>query len=1374
MNRIARRVALMGMVGAIAGAAAAAARREVDDAWWTTPAQPPASLLRAVLGPNADAEWDITGGAPAKDGGPFSLAASSDLDRPVLVCGPVGATLQGRTAYGSVEVSCRVRLAPTPAKPSAVFALTVGRDPTNSASPGRTVSLSGTYDGDIAITTPGASPRYDLRAYDTIMPTWDDAMRIPIEQDMATLPRAQDKWVSLRWQIAPGWGRVWVDDRLVATRTSSNAPLRPGLLSMRLDPGTQLAEFHVRPLPGDQLRTDPSFEPISLDGYVRDRALANGVAVAPDALPFGREVQVGGVPFRFATREAGRPTPDHLDLSRSLYRQANAEGYQPAYVHRFSGSFVVDPARITLRIPNGRYDALHVIAAFDGEKDRIPLMSAVFFRPDAGFVQFFQADVPGLSDSPRGGAVPLPVKLESGRSANLWLVTIPLDPARLASFSDMDFIELELTKQMKLFRSYPDPISYGWHQAGPPSGVHVYALTLHRPDVELSVAPKRFGDSWTDPEVPTYIVSLSNRTARTRPVELALQTLSHDGQSSTRVVRAVSATPGQLLRIEIPCPVKRNGSHELRVTLTDTGRVWTETRYFARLAPDTRAANWSEGQGPMFSYWSYFGGHYTPPEADIRDVMARAGARSAPGGRGNAWPITPQWGWAGEEPLDRARYDAYKTNAVELIRAKQGDSPNFVTFFPEPHISRDLTAGNPPDYWGDPPYAPNAEEQKALRVHFNTARAAAEGVRAAWPQSRILIPWGDPLYVIPLLRAGFPTSLLDGSGLDMIGFERLPEQQIAQQSTHRLYFLREEYRKAGVTNPLLWYVEGTFVPTEPGACTWDEQAERFHRWTLLSLAYGCDRYYSGWFAYDCGSYYGAEHYGGCGIQRRLPYADPKPAYAHFATMTRMLERTRFDRWLPTGSRSVYALRFDRLAGGSVYALWTVRGRRPAQLALETNGVVTVTDSMDNGAPVRSTNGTADVTLTPSPIYVTGPLVTSIALGPPDHRGCVEEARGREQQTWHTGPGFAPPPPVARTTILSTMGDGSWSIPGARDADYENNNYDVRRYPGRMIARTELRTDFPEIEQRPRGALAVHLEAQQERERPFMPWYSVLTPARPIEIPGKASALGLWVRAASDWGRVVYCLRDAKGERWISIGTKDDWNCNDPHNWSVFNFDGWRYLRFEMPAHSGYDRFRESGTTWWGHRGGDGIVDLPLSIESVIVERRTHVMYVNTPEPADPADVLLADLTAEYASASDATPEAIRVSRLRMPLPKTARTLPNPIERMLATNALPAAAIDSVRQPDWGYDGTSCHVFFREQPGAAQYQVWVAAYPDGRGAVALGAMPASGGLVRGLRPARKLYLWLTYTEKPEAGAKTGRQSKPSAPFEIELVDAFGMK
>src|SRR4051812_17010225 len=420
-----------------------------------------------------------------------------------------------------------------------------------------------------------------------------------------------------------------------------------------------------------------------------------------------------------------------------------------------------------------------------------------------------------------------------------------------------------------------------------------------------------------------------------------------------------------------------------------------------------------------------------------------------PMGGPNAWAVSAQRDWAAEEKPDPAKYEAYKTMAVEALRKVQGDHPDVVTFFAAPHIPRDLTAGNLPEYWGEPPYQMNDEEKQSLLTFMNTARSAAEGVRAAWPKTKVLIPWGDPLFVAPFLRAGFPKNLIDGSGLDMIGFERLPEQQLYQMSTHRLYELREEYRKAGIANPTLAYIEGTFVPTEPGACTWEEQAERYHRWTLLSLAYGVDRFYSGWFSHDCGNYYGAEHYGGCGIFRRIPYSDPKPGYAHYATMTRILERSKFDKWLPTGSMTAYALKFAKPEVGSIYALWNIRGKRTATLTLEKDGPITVTDSMDNATTLKSANRAVTVTIGTSPIYLTGAgEVQSISLGAPDNSESVEWARNRNQETWQTGPAKRSAP-VGQEVTIANLGDGSWTLAEERDAAYENNTFDAKSYLGHM-------------------------------------------------------------------------------------------------------------------------------------------------------------------------------------------------------------------------------------------------------------------------------------------------------------------------------------
>src|SRR5262249_40228374 len=144
-------------------------------------------------------------------------------------------------------------------------------------------------------------------------------------------------------------------------------------------------------------------------------------------------------------------------------------------------------------------------------------------------------------------------------------------------------------------------------------------------------------------------------------------------------------------------------------------------------------------------------------------------------------------------------------------------------------------------------------------------------------------------------------------------------------------------------------------------------------------------------------------------------------------------------------------------------------------------------------------------------------------------------------------------PGANAVALGNLGDGSWTMSAERDADYENVHVEfIKKFPGKFSVKA---AEGPQAGEK---ALAVHLE-KQEKERRTMPFYTTLVPQKPLVIPGKASHLGLWVKAASDWGRVVYCLKDAKGERWLSVGKKGEWNVDDTHNWSAFNFDGWRYL-----------------------------------------------------------------------------------------------------------------------------------------------------------------------------------------------------------------------
>ena len=296
---------------------------------------------------------------------------------------------------------------------------------------------------------------------------------------MARIPTTHDRWYTVRIESGPGDVRFWLDDRLVAIKR--NHDLTSGSIArLQLSPGTELLRADLTTL---ETRTH---EMIPLGGYSNEVNFLDS-QVKHEVLPLGETLKVGDVPF--AMPHVNLEGKDHIDIGKSLFRHANQEGYFPTYEHTWigpPGPARRDPARIQLRVPNARYEALYLLAAADGAANSVPLVTAMFYRPGAGFAENFEATVP-LATADSSGATPYPVTLANGKKANLWLVKIPLDPGRLTAFADMDIVEIELTKKVHQFRSYPDPILYGWHQGGLPSGVHVFGVTLQEfaPPVRL-------------------------------------------------------------------------------------------------------------------------------------------------------------------------------------------------------------------------------------------------------------------------------------------------------------------------------------------------------------------------------------------------------------------------------------------------------------------------------------------------------------------------------------------------------------------------------------------------------------------------------------------------------------------------------------------------------------------------------------------------------------------------------------------------------------------------------------------------------------------------------------------------------------------------
>jgi hypothetical protein len=1196
--------------------------------------------------------------------------------------------------------------------------------------------------------------------------TWPDLVRRRIEADTAAEPRLTQRWITLRYQLRKNEARVYLDDRLL--RGGFHPKLETsGFVQMTFTRGVEIASLSVAPLPPAEQR----FETVPLEGYANSDRF-RGDVVKLEGRGSGKPIQVGGVPFLLPPADA--QNRDHVDLKPSWLSCGVLEGDFYAgegEVSRWRGALAPEPGRIQFRVPNGQYTKLHLLAAFSGEADTTPIVTAQFYRDYAGHPVNFATTVPLFSAAGQPHALAVP--LGSGAKANLHLVTIPLSPNGAAAFSDIPYLEFELTKQVRTFRTFPDPIQYSQHGAGLPSGVHVFAITLERPAVEVDFQPDVFAHVWTAPANPSYTAKLKNTTTAPQTVSLELTTTSHDGQQTTVVSKVATVPAGAEQAVPLPLNLLvKYGYHAVELKIGNNGEIRTQRRSLAYLHPDTRErGGWEEGKGPIFGLWDWNGGHLTPSGLPRLKVMAAAGMESAMTSFAQfpeeeqkflesigaqsffvAYQLAMTKDTLGGKEWDPKKPAEMQAALVEWLKkqpmAKPSkiNKPELAVFFAEPMLGP-VSYMSLPENYGEPPYQMTPDEKAAFQKYLDQFVIAGQAIKKEWPGAKLLMPWGIPSFPIPFLRYSKEArELMDGPAIDIVLFERLPEMQLHQVTMSCcLWQLEQEWLKTGKPWPHFSTIEGPAVsPARPGALTAQQEADHSIRAYMILTAYGTTRHLGWPVAFHCGGYWGETHYGG-GLCDPQPLLSPRPVFSAFATMTRQLNRMNFVKSVDTGSNTVFCYEFKHYKTGELlHVLWTLRGTRPVSIPVGPGVKPAVFDQMDNATVLEPKANVATFLVSTSPCYLRGLTADAkITLAAPDHSDAQ---------------------PAAEKVELGQLGDGTWKLSAERDAIYEDSHAEfIRRFPGKFTIKPQAA---------PAGfgkALGVHLE-KQDKERKTMPFYTTLVPAAPIVIPGKPSHLGLWVKVSSDWGRMVYCLKDARGERWVSVGQKGEWNVDDTHCWSQFCFDGVRYLRFEMPGNEPHDAYRDMGTTFWGHYGaGDGIVDYPLTLEKIIVERRTHVIAGTKLVPASADDVLLGSLYAEYETAADKTPEAVRLASLRMPLPAGAPELGNPIKKLTDTGIGVGPVITKVTPPEREYDGKRCHVHFAAVPAAVKYDVWVSPYADGRGAVQLGTgWTKPGELLTGLGPNIDLYLFVVGNDT------AGKPSKPGPAFKVNLKDMFPMK
>ena len=944
------------------------------------------------------------------------------------------------------------------------------------------------------------------------------------------------------------------------------------------------------------------YVPVAIDGYSSDSV--GEISAHP-------HVTVANIPFDLVTK----PGADNFFLKSAGWPdwQKDPSSYYAPYDK--GPETPGDPQRPMFKVPVADYSAVYLLAATDNDR---ALSNVVSFRIGAMdgarrvALHDFTATVPRFDEAKAPGiSAVLPTK-----AGNVFLVRVPLGEALAQDFKEEWALDVEVTKELRLAIRRPDPCRFQIRPLGAPSGVHIFGMTFQRSPVQMEVTTDEAGHVFNEPQVPTFHAKLRHVGPRAGKLSLEAVATDYYGQVTKARVEELDFPKNGELTKAVSIPVPRRGYHRLAIrVMQGSAELLRRETTFAVLPPDTR----QHRDASPFGTWDFSGGHYTPDEAaEVGPLYVKAGLR---------------YGMFGFTAEERKRYGVLSgtesRNADTLAKALEKDAtqPKSILIFHENAISGPHIVRTPDVFTGRAPYQLDEKEQAKFDAMWKEATETAQAARAQFPEAKLAFGNGNPQLLEEFARHKFPAALFDSRGNEAGCFMRMPETQPLDFVANNagLWMDRQILDAYGYQDkPITQCYEICYPNTNPGNLSLRTQGSYFIRHAMHSLAWGVPIVRQGSLT-DMGNSYYFSNWGASGFCFGKPDVRPKPSYVAMATMTQQLDGAKFARVVPAGSPVVYAVEFKKSDGGVVTVLWTLRGSR--QLTLDVGGVVT--DLMGNEKPLPLTDGKAQLDILDEPVFLaTSRGISSIIPGKATMEGRPERA--------------------SKPFIVSTLGAlADWKIETERSTELEFYNFDTPRRKGDF--------DF-----QPVGDFEGETHALKITPRlpvpgsTFLPMYGVLAHAQGVPLPGEPTEIGLMVNGNGGWGRILFELEDAGGQRWTSIGAPmtgeatrwmadwmseselaamktmsvSDWNTNDPWQRSRINFEGWRYLRFPLPGNYPGEGYHWPYSSQWKHTG-DGVVKYPLRFKKLIVELPEKVLRFTDYSPVPRPEIYVKDLTVTY-------------------------------------------------------------------------------------------------------------------------------------------------
>ena len=889
----------------------------------------------------------------------------------------------------------------------------------------------------------------------------------------------------------PGWAGQTVSLALALTGDTCGVLFNGGeLLSIRnastpgrqLEVGAQRLTLRTcRVLPG----VSPRYSLLSGDAVARLNLgpQPQGAAHGPSTGPALALVSIGDVPMLVTRGADGEP----VTLAVSAER-------------RKAGTWSEGKGMPTHPVPDGPYSAAYLLLRCPPTAEgqvramgfglRVPEMAA------ADLHNVYLGDA-AVRSSDEGVTVrPVPALGEGWH-----FVRVPLNPAA----QDMSGFHACFVRPWIGAGGTPQP-------AGPPSAVHVAALTLERPGIELRVQGNGLGNVTCEPDTPELRATLRNLTPEPISVELTRELVAF-GRDPVRRPSHLVLQPHEKRTVDaLPVAIDERGHYRVRVVADagEAGRIDFRSNV-ALLAPDTR-----QKINSPFGCWLRLWTDISTPE-QLAYLKEKAGVGFDPG---------KNWFYR----LGKTRADEKK--AAE-IAAKIGPKAKIFMLGWEHMWSLEHTFHFPRIIAeGKPEQLPEALSRKADDTAAEFRRIAA-AVRKHRPDVKISLGNGAVNYSVPLLERGFAL----GREFDYFGTEEgifwaAPEQQPNDAVGNVNWWARTVCEHYGFRNVPVFHSEAIYFSTGPGFSRLAEltQAAYYVRTYLLGFPYDSVFGICGAMV-DSSNHYIYSLWGASGYCNRAPDCSPKLSYAAYATLTQLLDGATYSGKLDPGTTSVYALRFKRTRGGPVCAMWNLHGSRRVTVRFTHGDTPRVVDGLNREVPVTPAGDAFDLTLSELPLYVSGVE--------------IEAVQPRENYP-------APTPKHRPLNSLACLVD--WAPDTAPDTGFEK-PLDWKGIPKVMGEFSVSRVSIAPPEAgyaEPEGS-AFRL-APKPGTHGLIPRYVSLRAAKgsEIAIPRGTAELGVWIRGRSTWGRVKIGLRDDKGRSWLVLS-------DDSFGRMVDDFDGWRFV-----------------------------------------------------------------------------------------------------------------------------------------------------------------------------------------------------------------------